>query len=303
MSRPILLACAATVALSGCASIGKLAGATPNGTSDAKTAELKKPDAFTQKDVDARANKGVETKAEDRKTSAKAIKDGKKVDLAARAAIEREDVLAQMTFWAGEYATFPGDSEAARKFADVLRRAGRADRAVEVASAALERTPNDHALIRTYGLSLLAAGRSGEAVRPLAIVAQSDPKDWRTRSSLGVALDEQGRYEAARQAYKEALAIKPDDPGVLTNLGVSYIMVGEAKEAEAILKQAAALPDATPETRQNLSLAVGLQGRFDEAEQLQKVDLPPAIVASNMSFIRGLITDDRRWGDLKKSLQ
>jgi Flp pilus assembly protein TadD len=133
------------------------------------------------------------------------------------------------------------------------------------------------------------------------MLAQTDPKDWRARSALGVALDEQGRYEDARQVYKEALAIKADDPGVLTNLGVSYLVAGDAPTAEKLLRQAAALPSAPPETRQNLALAVGLQGRLDEAEQLQKVDLPPALVANNMSYLRGLITDDRRWGDTRKT--
>ena len=38
-------------------------------------------------------------------------------------------------------------------------------------------------------------------------------------------------------------------------------------------------------------------GRFEEAEQLERIDLPPTIVAQNMDYIRGLISDPRRWGD------
>jgi Flp pilus assembly protein TadD len=305
MSKPLLLACAAAVALSGCATAGK---ATENvsgagqGAEDGK-AELARLKSEQTKTEMTRAStlKAKATISEPPKAAAKSKSAGKgpaKIDPVARAAIEHEDGLAQMTFWAGEYATFPNDAEAAGKFADALRKGGRADRAVEVASTAMGNNSDSRPLLRSYGLALLAAGRSGEAVQPLTMAVQRDPQDWRTMSSLGVALDEQGRYEEARDTYKRALALKPDDPGILTNLGVSHLMVGQTREAEIILKQAAALPTATPETRQNLSLAVGLQGRFDEAEQLQKVDLPPAMVANNMAYMRGLIIDDRRWGDL-----
>jgi Flp pilus assembly protein TadD len=222
-----------------------------------------------------------------------------KVDKRAREKIAREDILTQMSFWAQETALFPNDSDAALAFSEVLRKGGRADRAAEVARAALDREPDNRALMRSYGLALLGSGKSFEAMRPLKQLANVDDKDVRARSALGIALDEQGRYDEARAAYREALAIQPDDASVLTNLGVSYLLSGEPAKAEEVLRQASALPGATAGTRQNLALAIGLQGRFAEAEQLQKVDLPPALVANNMAYLRGLISDDRRWGDLK----
>lgn len=295
MSRTIVLAAVAGVALTGCATAkppgGDVVAKPPN--ADPLKPLANDPTSVKTRDEQARA---TPAKAERKDRTGKF-----KVDKAARAAIEREDSLAQMTFWAAEYATFPGDVEAALKFSDVLRKAGRADRSVEVAQTALERNPGNRELIRVFSLALLASGRSGEALRPLSILVQTDAQDWRARSALGVALDTQGRFEEARRLYKEALAIKADDPGLLTNLGVSYLIAGDAATAEKLLRQAAALPAAPPETRQNLSLAVGLQGRLEEAEQLQRIDLPPALVANNMSYMRGLITDDRRWGDTRKT--
>jgi Flp pilus assembly protein TadD len=235
--------------------------------------------------------------------TAKQIKAQAKSDRRARDQIGREDILTQMTFWAHEQAAHPDDLETAIKFAEALRKGGRAERAVEVASTGLDSNPGNRDLLRQYGLALVDAGRSAEAVRPLTTLCTADPKDWRDRSALGVALDEQGRFDEARKAYKDALAIQPAEPGVLTNLGVSYLLSGDAAKAESILKQAAALPNAGPETRQNLALAVGLQGRFDEAEQLQKVDLPPALVTNNMAYLHDLLSDDRRWGDLKTKKQ
>ncbi len=302
MSRNIVLAAAAGFALAGCATTK----APTDVISEGHKTEPLKPIATDATARELKPASAAKPPAEASATSAKATKKntGKpKIDKTARAAVEREELLTQMTFWAGEYAAFPDDFEAAEKFAEVLRKAGRADRAVEVAGGALERAPGNIGLTRTYGLALLASGRSAEALRPLATLSQLDPTDWRALSALGVALDEQGRYEEARRAYKEALAIKADEPSVLTNMGVSYLLGGDAVTAEKLLRQASALPTAPAEARQNLALAVGLQGRFEEAEQLQKVDLPPALVANNMAYLRGLITDDRRWGDTRKISQ
>jgi Flp pilus assembly protein TadD len=221
-----------------------------------------------------------------------------RVDPEARARVVREDMLTQMAFWAAEYQTFPNDREAAEKFADTLRRGGRSDRAAQVAGEAAQRFPESAPLLMTLGLSQIAAGRPQEALRPLALVAASDAEDYRVRSALGAALDQVGRFADARRAYQEALAIRPDDPGVLTNLGMSHLLSGEPDEAEAVLRQAAALPGAPPETRQNLAIALALQGRFDEAERIERIDLPPSVVAENMSYLRGLTSDSRRWGDL-----
>src|SRR6185369_15815097 len=100
----------------------------------------------------------------------------------------RQDMLTQMAFWAGEYDTFPNDLEAAQRFADTLRKGGRADRAASVAQEALQRFPQDRALTLTYGLAQIAARNPQEALRPLALVASLDAHDWRVRSALGAAL-------------------------------------------------------------------------------------------------------------------
>lgn len=220
------------------------------------------------------------------------------VDRAARQHIGGQDMLTQMAFWAGEYDTFPNDIEAAQKFAEALRKGGRYDRAAQIAGEALNRFPDDRPLLTTYALAQLAQRHPQEALRPLAMVAASEPQNWRARSAMGAALDQLGRYDEARRAYQEALAISPNEPGVMTNLGVSHIMAGEAEAAEPILRQAAALPNAPPQARQNLAVALALMGRFAEADQLQRADLPAAQAASNTAYLRSLLSDPRRWGDV-----
>lgn len=220
------------------------------------------------------------------------------VDREARERIVQQDMLTQMAFWAGEYQSFPNDLEAAQSFAEALRRGARFDRAAQIAGEALARFPNDSGLLTTYGLAQIAQRRPQEALRPLAMVAAADAENWRVRSALGAALDQLGRYDEARQAYREALALSPSEAGVMTNLGVSHILAGEPGEAEPILRQAAALPNAPPQARQNLAIALALTGRFQEAEQLQRVDLPPAQAAANVAYLRGLLSDPRRWNDI-----
>jgi Flp pilus assembly protein TadD len=227
------------------------------------------------------------------------VAEAPKIDYAQRLAMDREDSVTQMAFWAQESVRFPDDLAATLKFVDVLEKNNRHERAVEVAVLALERFKGEPQLLQRVGMGLIALGRGAEALRPMAVLVVMQPQDWRLRSALGVALDQSGRFADARASYKKALELSPQEPGVLTNLGVSYLLSGEPKEAEKILRQAVASISAPAEARQNLALAVGLQGRFDEAERIARADLPAAAAANNVAVLRSLLSDTRRWGDLK----
>ncbi|ANP45329.1 tetratricopeptide repeat protein [Candidatus Viadribacter manganicus] len=227
-----------------------------------------------------------------------ALPGARPIDRRAREQVSREDALTQMAFWAGEYQTFPNDIEAAQRFSEALRKGGRTDRAAQIAAEALSRFPEDRQLLTTFGYSQITLGRPQQALRPLALVAAGEPDNWRIRSALGAALDQLGRFDEARRAYTEALALQPNNPRILTNLGVSHLMAGEPADAEPILRQAVQQPGAPAEARQNLAISLALQGRFDEAEQIERVDLSPAQAAQNIQYLRGLLSDPRRWNDM-----
>lgn len=224
-----------------------------------------------------------------------------KADVLARTQIVRADTLSQMSFWAKQTDQYPDDPVAATEFVNALRRGRQPERAVEAGAQALQRLPQARELRRAYAHALLALGRGAESVLLLSQLVQEDAQDWRARDALGVALDQAGRPVQARAAYQEALKLMPEQVGVMTNLGVSYLLSGDAAKAEEVLRKAVELPGASAETRQNLALAIGLQGRFSEAEDIQSVDLAPEQVASNVSFLRKLLSDGRRWEDLTKA--
>ena len=81
-------------------------------------------------------------------------------------------------------------------------------------------------------------------------------------------------------------------------MGMSHLLEGDAVGAEPILRQAVAQQNAPAEARQNLAIALALQGKFAEAEQIERSDLPAAQADANMVYLRSLLNDTRRWGDM-----
>src|SRR6476620_10945965 len=61
-------------------------------------------------------------------------------------------------------------------------------------------------------------------------------------------------------------------------------------KAEENLRRAYAGGRADARVRQNLGLVVGLQGRFVEAESIVKADLPPEEAASNVAYLKQMLS-------------
>jgi len=61
-------------------------------------------------------------------------------------------------------------------------------------------------------------------------------------------------------------------------------------KAEENLRRAYAGGRADARVRQNLGLVVGLQGRFAEAESIVKADLPPEEAASNVAYLKQMLS-------------
>jgi tetratricopeptide (TPR) repeat protein len=80
----------------------------------------------------------------------------------------------------------------------------RNDEAVAFGERAIQRVPNDAALLSAYADALAAAGRTDEAVRTLDRVVQIDP-EYAVNARLGSWQLEAGNLSAAQAAFRNAL--------------------------------------------------------------------------------------------------
>jgi Flp pilus assembly protein TadD len=180
---------------------------------------------------------------------------------------------------------------------------GRFDESAQAADKVLVIEPDN-----LEGLLEAARARIGQnqgffAIEPAEHAARLAPRDWRPQALRAVALEQAQRDDEALAAHQRALQLAPDNPATLSNLAMFYAAHGQTADAETLLRKAAALPTATPQVRQNLALILGLGGRLDEAERLERHDLPPAVVANNLNYLRAAQapTTERSWSAMQSA--
>lgn len=224
-----------------------------------------------------------------------------KVTAQERAMAERLDPLARSTFWANVLNADPSDADAGVKLSAALRALGRPDDAVQAAQRVLVMQPDNVEALLESVRGFIAQQQGFFAIEPARRAQALKPRDWRPAALLAVALEQAERDAEALVAHRAALALAPNNPVVLSNLGMYYAGHGDAVEAERLLRQAAADPAATIQVRQNLALVLGLQGRIAEAEQIARQDLPPAVVANNLAYLRAAAgeTTGRSWDAMR----
>ena len=201
--------------------------------------------------------------------------------------------------WQRRYDRNPQDRTAALNYSAALRGLGRHQQAVAVLQPAVLANSGDREMQAAYAKALTSAGRFDEALQVISQAHTPARPDWQLLSAQGTILDQLGRHAEARRAYAEALQIVPDEPTVLSNVGMSYVLEGNLSEAERTLRQAvAANHQVDPRVRGNLALVVGLQGRFDEAMQIAQQDLPPQAAQANIAYLREMMSEADRWGQM-----
>ncbi len=203
--------------------------------------------------------------------------------------------------WTRRYQATPDDPNVALGFAEVLRRDGRPQQAVEVLQRTLVQNPKNGVIASAYGKALAEAGAFEEALKVVRDANSPRTPDWRLTSAEGAIQDQLGHPAEARRLYDLALKLSPEEPSVLNNLGLSYVLTNELPAAEKVLRRAAASPRADARVRQNLALAVGLQGRFDEAAKIASEDLPPDQAKTNVAYLRAMLSQPNTWKQLKQA--
>lgn len=200
---------------------------------------------------------------------------------------------------AAQYRANPRDADASMKYAKALRATGQRTQAVAVLEQAALASPFNKPLLGEYGRALTDVGQYKKALDVFERAHTPEDPDWRILSAQGTALDQLGRHGEAQRYYASALKISPDEPSILSNLGLSYALAKDLPKAEDTLRRANANPKADPRVRQNLALVIGLQGRFEEAETIARADLPAEEAASNVAYLKQMLSEARAGKKLK----
>ena len=154
--------------------------------------------------------------------------------------------------------------------AEVLRKSGRVDAAIEVFEALTRAYPNRPEIFATKGDTFRQADRFEEAQaaysRALDLYPQTDPVKWFVYYTRGITHHQLDQWPAAESDFRSALALRPDQPQVLNYLGYSLVERGEKMdEALAMIETAA---DARPDNGaivDSLGWVYFQLGRYDEA--------------------------------------
>jgi Flp pilus assembly protein TadD len=218
-----------------------------------------------------------------------------------RAEAERLDPLGRAAFWAREVDVDPTDNDARLKLAKALRALGKYDEAAAAADQLLVIQPNNLEALLESARARVAANQGFYAIDDAERAEAMAPRDWRPVALLAIALEQSDRDADALAAHQKALSLAPDNPATLTNLGMYYATHGDPGSAEPLLRRAAAAPGATAQERQNLALVLGLEGKLDEALLLERRDLPPDVVRSNLAYLRAAADprQPRTWESLR----
>jgi len=183
------------------------------------------------------------------------------------AAFLEEEDLPSAGIWF-ERARTLGYPLAAASLADVLRREGDAEGAIEAARAAARALPDDPYVLRGLAIALATAGRCGEAIPWFESALALDPNDRQAESGLGNCLLMTDRAEDAIEHYVRALEIDPEYWEARYNLALAYQALGKHEDAERELVGTLLRNPAHIDARLRLAQLCSAEDREAEALEL-----------------------------------
>lgn len=173
-----------------------------------------------------------------------------------------------LSMYAPAAAAEPGRAEVQARFAAALARSGNLAQAEQVLTRAIERRPDDPALLTQLGRLRLRSGATAQALEVFGRLLAAAPRNAEALDGHGVALDLLGRHAEAERNHRAALALAPDSLGTANNLAMSLLLAGRPGEAVAILEPLARMPAAPPRVVANLAIARAASGDREGARTL-----------------------------------
>ncbi len=178
-----------------------------------------------------------------------------------------------LSMYGAAAAAEPSRPDVQARFAAVLSRTGQTARAEQVLSQALERNPNDGALLTQLGRHRLRSGSAEQALGLFDRVLARDARNADALDGRGVALDLLDRPSEAQQAYRAGLVVAPSDLRLVGNLAFSYLLEGRAQEARDVLEPHAGRSEMPARMRTSLAIARSMTGSRDAAMALLGPDV------------------------------
>ena len=154
--------------------------------------------------------------------------------------------------------------------AEVLRRAGKVDRAVEVLKQLSETHPDLAVVHTTLGDVLRRDERFAEAKAAysdaIALFEDDQESQWIVYFARGIAHERTDDWEAAEADFRKALELRPEQPQVLNYLGYSFVeMDTNLDEALDMIERAVAAQPESGYITDSLGWVLYRLGRYDEA--------------------------------------
>lgn len=156
--------------------------------------------------------------------------------------------------------------------------AGKTDKALEKAEAAVALDPRNPELRKTLAQAYLANGRFASARQSLDDALALGDASARTVISLALMHVAEGRTNAAQALLEQHRETIP-----ASDYGLALALAGDTKAGVEVLAQLIRSGDNAPKVRQNLAFAYALDGRWREAQIMAGQDLDPQVAQQRIA--------------------
>jgi Flp pilus assembly protein TadD len=156
--------------------------------------------------------------------------------------------------------------------------AGRTDKALEKAEAAVALDPRNAELRKTLAQAYLANGRFASARQSLDDALALGDASARTVISLALMHVAEGRTNAAQALLEQHREAIPAG-----DFGLAMALAGDTKQGVDVLANLIRSGENTAKVRQNLAFAYALDGRWREAQIMAGQDLDPQVAQDRIA--------------------
>ncbi len=174
---------------------------------------------------------------------------------------------------------------------NVLKNAGKVDRAVEHFNKSLELKPNSPEVHNNLGTLLDKLGRFDEAVEHYERALELRPNFSQAHYNLATLLSKQGKTDAAIAEFRKALGGRPDNIDILNNMAFALAQQGELSEAVGYYKKALAIEPDNVVVHGRLGLVLASLGRLDDAIREFRIVLNTRPDDAEMHFNLGVLLE------------